>query len=113
MLDVAPFVKACVVLIAHGESGRSHLGAPSWRPSADSWQGQFELPYGTVGPMVSSPGYIDQYRVYTVETNVYTVKDGKLVWSVVSETFDPTNINKAVEEFVWLIRDELHSDGLL
>jgi acetyl-CoA acetyltransferase len=40
-----------VVLIAHGESGRSHLGAPSWRPSADSWQGQFELPYGTVGPM--------------------------------------------------------------
>lgn len=69
--------------------------------------------YGTVGPMVSSPGYIDQYRVYTVETNVYTVKDGKLVWSVVSETFDPTNINKAVEEFVWMIRDELHSDGLL
>jgi acetyl-CoA acetyltransferase len=40
-----------VVLIAHGESGRSHVGAPSWRPSPDSWQGQFELPYGTVGPM--------------------------------------------------------------
>jgi len=40
-----------VVLIAHGESGRSHLGAPNWRPGADSWQGQFELPYGTVGPM--------------------------------------------------------------
>jgi len=40
-----------VVLIAHGESGRSHLGAPNWRPAADSWQGQFELPYGTVGPM--------------------------------------------------------------
>ena len=40
-----------VVLIAHGESGRSHLGAPNWRPSPDSWQGQFELPYGTAGPM--------------------------------------------------------------
>jgi acetyl-CoA acetyltransferase len=40
-----------VVLITHGESGRSHLGAANWRPSADSWQGQFELPYGTVGPM--------------------------------------------------------------
>ena len=69
--------------------------------------------YGTVGPMVYSPGYIDQYRVYTVETNVYTVKDAKLVWSVVSETFDPTNINKAVDEFVYLIADELHKDGLL
>lgn len=69
--------------------------------------------YGTVSPMVYSPGYIDQYRVYTVETNVYTVRDAKLVWSVVSETFDPTNINKAVEEFVWLISDELKKDGLL
>ena len=40
-----------VVLIAHGESGRSHIGAPVFRPGPDSWQGQFELPYGTVGPM--------------------------------------------------------------
>ncbi len=40
-----------VVLVAHGESGRSHIGGPNFRPGADSWQGQFELPYGTVGPM--------------------------------------------------------------
>jgi acetyl-CoA acetyltransferase len=40
-----------VVLIAHGESGRSHLGGSIFRPGPDSWQGQFELPFGTVGPM--------------------------------------------------------------
>jgi len=40
-----------VVLIAHGESGRSHIGGPVFRPGPDSWQGQFELPFGTVGPM--------------------------------------------------------------
>jgi acetyl-CoA acetyltransferase len=40
-----------VVLITHGESGRSQLGGPVFRPGPDSWQGQFELPYGTVGPM--------------------------------------------------------------
>ena len=39
------------VLIAHGESGRSHLGGPMFRPGPDTWQGQFELPYGTMGPM--------------------------------------------------------------
>jgi len=43
--------RAEVVLIAHGESGRSHHGGSMWRPSADSWQGQFELPSGTAGPM--------------------------------------------------------------
>ncbi len=40
-----------VVLVTHGESGRSGIGGPGFRPTADSWQGQFELPYGTVGPM--------------------------------------------------------------
>ena len=40
-----------VVLIAHGESGRSHLGGPVFRLGPHSWQGQFELPYGTAGPM--------------------------------------------------------------
>ena len=40
-----------VVLITHGESGRSHIGGPIFRPGPDSWQGQFELPFGTVGPM--------------------------------------------------------------
>ncbi|MDA8044178.1 MAG: thiolase [Actinomycetota bacterium] len=39
------------VLIAHGESGRSHIGGSNYRPTADSVQGQFELPFGTAGPM--------------------------------------------------------------
>jgi acetyl-CoA acetyltransferase len=40
-----------VVLVAHGESGRSGLGGPLVLPGPGAWQGQFELPYGTVGPM--------------------------------------------------------------
>ncbi|HUJ64013.1 MAG TPA: hypothetical protein VLX59_00635, partial [Acidimicrobiales bacterium] len=40
-----------VVLIAHGESGRSHIGSAGFRPTPDSWPGQFELPFGTAGPM--------------------------------------------------------------
>lgn len=40
-----------VVLVVHGESGRSHLGAAGFRPGPDSWSGQFELPFGTAGPM--------------------------------------------------------------
>ena len=40
-----------IVLITHGESGRSGLGGPMVLPGPGGWQGQFELPYGTVGPM--------------------------------------------------------------
>ncbi|MGW0485070.1 hypothetical protein [Nonomuraea sp. NPDC003214] len=38
------------VLITHGESGRSRVGAGRFGLGADSLMGQFELPYGVVGP---------------------------------------------------------------
>jgi acetyl-CoA acetyltransferase len=41
---------ARTVLITHGESGRSRVGASRWRMDASSPLGQFEAPYGTFGP---------------------------------------------------------------
>ncbi|GAA5067659.1 thiolase [Thermocatellispora tengchongensis] len=38
------------VLITHGESGRSRVGAPRFAPAPDSLPGQFEAPYGVLGP---------------------------------------------------------------
>jgi len=41
---------ATTVLITHGESGRSRVGAPPYRTDPASPLGQFEAPYGTLGP---------------------------------------------------------------
>jgi acetyl-CoA acetyltransferase len=41
---------ARTVLITHGESGRSRVGAPPFRRDPSSPSGQFEAPYGTLGP---------------------------------------------------------------
>jgi acetyl-CoA acetyltransferase len=38
------------VLITHGESGRSRVGAPRRAAQPASLQGQFEMPYGPMGP---------------------------------------------------------------
>src|SRR5512138_2966113 len=38
------------VLITHGESGKSGIGRSPFRPSPASLQGQFEIPYGVLGP---------------------------------------------------------------
>lgn len=38
------------VLITHGESGRSRIGAGGFRPDPASLAGQFEAPFGTAGP---------------------------------------------------------------
>jgi acetyl-CoA acetyltransferase len=40
---------ASVVVVAHGESGRSRVGAPGWAPNPASMVGQFEQPYGVSG----------------------------------------------------------------
>jgi acetyl-CoA acetyltransferase len=46
---------ADVVLITHGESGRSRVGAPPRSADPASVQGQFEAPYGTFGPPTMFP----------------------------------------------------------
>jgi acetyl-CoA acetyltransferase len=44
-----------VVLITHGESGRSRVGMPGRGADAGSMQGQFEAPYGVFGPPTLFP----------------------------------------------------------
>src|ERR1700760_157649 len=44
---------ASTVLITHGESGRSRVGASPFPRGASSIPGQFEAPYGTAGPTSS------------------------------------------------------------
>jgi acetyl-CoA acetyltransferase len=46
---------ADVVVITHGESGRSRVGAPPRAADPASPQGQFEAPYGTLGPPTMFP----------------------------------------------------------
>lgn len=46
---------ADVVLITHGESGRSRVGAPPRVADPASPLGQFEAPYGTAGPPTMFP----------------------------------------------------------
>jgi acetyl-CoA acetyltransferase len=41
--------QAEVVVIAHGESGRSRVGAPAFPREPSNTAGQFELPYGVLG----------------------------------------------------------------
>jgi len=41
---------ADVVLVTHGESGRSRIGVGAYRRNAESPQGQFEAPFGAVAP---------------------------------------------------------------
>jgi acetyl-CoA acetyltransferase len=56
---------ASVVVIAHGESGRSRVGAPMYSKEPSGLAGQFELPYGVLGAFsrftLPAMAYLDKY----------------------------------------------------
>ena len=56
---------AHVVLITHGESGRSGIGSPAYGREQHSLMGQFELPYGVLMPAtrftLPAMAYLDKY----------------------------------------------------
>ncbi len=69
--------------------------------------------YGYGWPTVYEPGYLRSDTVVTVETNVYSVTDDKLLWSGVSETFNPSDVAKAVNDVADAASRELRRQGLL
>ena len=62
---------ATTILITHGESGRSRVGAGGFPRSASSLAGQFEMPYGPVGPPTMFTVPVLRY----LKTRGYTVED--------------------------------------
>jgi len=54
-----------VVLVTHGESGKSRVGAGGWAMDLSSLQGQFEVPYGPTGPPTMFPIGVLRYMLET------------------------------------------------
>jgi len=74
---------------------------------------RFNNYYMNAYPAVYGPGYLATDTIVNLETNIYELTDGKLVWAVTSETFNPNDINKVVVELSQLFVKQLKKDGLL
>ena len=70
---------------------------------------------GAVYPMVYSPGYTRQDVTVSVETNVYATSkpDGDLVWTGVSDSFNPKSAKKVADGLVKEVPKQMEKDGLL
>jgi hypothetical protein len=71
--------------------------------------------YGAVYPVVYSPGYLKKEKKVRIETNVYAVSSGEgdLVWTCITDTFNPSNVDKAIDRLVKLIVKQMQADGAL
>jgi hypothetical protein len=71
--------------------------------------------YGAVYPVVYSPDYLSTDTRVRVETNVYasTAPDGELVWTGISDTFNPSSADKVIDGLSKLLVKELQKESVL
>lgn len=79
------------------------------------YYGSFYGYYGAVYPVVYSPDYLREDTTVRVETNVYAVRgtDGELVWTGVSDTFNPSSADKVIDGLSKLVVKELQKAAIL
>jgi hypothetical protein len=70
---------------------------------------------GAVYPVVYDPGYTREDTTVRVETNVYATSkpDGDLVWTGVSDSFNPKSAKKVAEGLVKEVPKQMEKDRLL
>lgn len=68
--------------------------------------------YG-LAPMGYAPPVVTAARMVAVETGIYRVADGKLVWSGLTSTRNPASIPILINETVEVVRERLQQDGLI
>lgn len=65
-------------------------------------------------PMAYSPGYLQEETEWRIETRLFDARgDGRLSWSMTSDTFDPASADQMVRDVSKVVVDKLQKDGLL
>jgi hypothetical protein len=68
--------------------------------------------YGYGWGSVYVPGSADKETVVVVESTVYSVLGNQLLWAAVTETSNPRNLQKFIEELVEETVDQMQKQGL-
>ena len=69
--------------------------------------------YGAGWGAAYSPGYLRKDTIYSIETLVYDLKQGKLVWAGQSDTYNPSNVETVIKEIVDEVVEEMVKQGLI
>lgn len=89
-------------------------GTVSYAPyPAYGYYGGFGMYYNYWSPTVYSPGYYTTDQVYYIEGNLFDAGTQEILWSVQSETYNPSNLNDFSADYSKLIIDQAKEDGII
>lgn len=61
----------------------------------------------------STPGYYTTTKTYSIETNVYTIKEDKIIWSGVTATTNPDGLQKMTEAVAHAVYKKMLKEGFV
>ena len=67
---------------------------------------------GAAFPTTTDTNYVYTDVVVRIETAVYSVSDGKMLWSALSRTVDPERASRVIDEVTTLVARDLGRQGV-
>ena len=100
-----------VVMRVVGKSQKVTASPPVYvGPRHRSFYGGY---YGAGWGSAYSPGYLRTDNIYSIETRLYDLKQGKLVWVGQSDTYNPSTVETVIKEIVDEAVKEMVKEGLI
>jgi hypothetical protein len=69
--------------------------------------------YGGSAKNFRDPEYMSKHNVYAVETNLYSLKENRLIWSGITTSTDPKSVDKMIASIGKIITAEMKKQGFL
>lgn len=69
--------------------------------------------YGAYAPAYYSPGYYQENTYYYIETNIFDLKNNKLVWSATTKSLDVSHVDTTVDEIMEACVQQMKADGYM
>ncbi len=100
-------------LIDKKEKTRYVEGSGHYQPMAYGYYGSFYSYYPYMYGNVYQPGHYESTQYVYIETNLWDVETGKLVWSAQTETIDPSSIENFANSYARDVVGELIKKGII
>ena len=75
--------------------------------------GTFDGYYDYAGTVAYDPAYLQTDTVVHVVSNLYSLQDQKLIWSGVSQTFDPASVQSFIDDVSKAVAKSIQKDRLV
>jgi hypothetical protein len=78
-----------------------------------NYYGSFSGYYHRNWSYYDDPGYYYTTKKYIVETNVYSLKEDKIIWSGITKTTDPDGVDKMMREITKVVYKKMIKEGFI